>query len=172
MHRKLIHLSLLASIGTILFVLEEWVSPPIPIFKIGIANAVTLLVLLWYGWKEALLVVFIRVCAGTLWVGTFLSPGFYFSLSGGIGSTLAMAIGLQLYPKGFSLIGVSILGAWIKNAVQIGLAWLLYVHHLQIWSILPWFFLVSLFGGIIVGIIVTLVWEKWILSNHPRIASK
>ncbi len=161
MSKKLIHLSLLASIGTILFVVEEWVSPPIPIFKIGLANSITLLVLLWYGWKEALAVVFVRVCAGTLWVGTFLSPGFYFALSGGIFSTFAMAIGLRLYPKVFSLIGISIVGAWIKNTVQIGLAWLFYVRHFQIWSILPWFFLISLFAGTLVGAIVTLIREKW-----------
>ncbi len=163
MNRKLIHLALLASLGTILFVIEEWISPTIPIFKIGIANSITLLVLLWYGWKEALVVVFIRVCAGTLWIGSFLSPGFYFALCGGIFSTFAMAIVLPFYPKAFSLIGISIVGAWIKNAVQLGLAWLFYVRHLQIWSILPWFFLISLLGGTLVGAMVTLIWEKW---NH------
>lgn len=168
MNRKFIYLSLLASIGTILFVLEEWVSPSIPFFKIGFANIVTLLVLLWYGWKEALLVVFIRVCAGTLCTGTFLSPGFYFALCGGIFSTLAMAIGFQFYPKTFSLIGISIMGAWIKNVVQIGVAWLFFVGHLQIWSILPWFFLISLLGGTLVGGMTTLIWEKWVLIEPSK----
>lgn len=168
MNRKLVHLSFLASIGTILFVAEEWISPSIPIFKIGIANSVTLLVLLWYGWKEALAVVLVRICAGTLWVGTFLSPSFYFALCGGIFSTFAMALCLKLYPNVFSLIGISIVGAWMKNAVQIALAWLFYVHHLQIFFILPWFFLISLLGGSLVGALCTLICEKWLSFSSSK----
>jgi uncharacterized membrane protein len=46
---------------------------------------------------------------------------------------------------------LSILGAFVKNAAQIAVASLLYVADLDVWSVLPLFFFVSIGAGTLVG---------------------
>jgi uncharacterized membrane protein len=62
-----------------------------PGIKPGLANIVTLIVLARYGWVAAAWVSGLRIFAGSLLLGYFLSPGFFMSLTGALFSLLTLA---------------------------------------------------------------------------------
>lgn len=59
---------------------ESAVPSPLPGVKPGLANIITLLVLLRYDWVTAAWVTLLRVLAVSLLIGQFLAPGFVLSL--------------------------------------------------------------------------------------------
>src|SRR5512145_1627684 len=67
-----------AAIG--LSLIDAAIPLPLPGVKPGLANIVTLIVLARYGWGTAAWVSGLRVIAGGLVLGQFLSPGFFMSL--------------------------------------------------------------------------------------------
>jgi heptaprenyl diphosphate synthase len=80
----------LAAVAIALQVLEAGIPSPIPGVKPGLANIVTLVALLMLGWRAALALTLVRVCAASLLLGTFLSPAFWLSLMGGIAALLVL----------------------------------------------------------------------------------
>lgn len=130
-------------------------SIPIPFFKLGLANVVTLLVLIAYGIPEALAVVVLRVFVGSLLLGTLFQPNFFFSMCGGLGSALVMGVVLRFGSGWFGLIGISILGAFAKNAVQLMLAYAVWVRQARIFTLLPLFFIFSIVAGTLVGLLTS-----------------
>jgi len=62
--RRLIYLSLLVSFGIVLHIVEAFI--PLPIYipgaKLGLANIITLLVLVLYGFKDGLIVSILIMC--------------------------------------------------------------------------------------------------------------
>jgi heptaprenyl diphosphate synthase len=139
---------------------EEIVSLPIPFFKLGLANVVTLIVLIEYGFREAIAVVVLRVLVGSLLIGTLFQPNFVFSLSGGVASAMVMGILIRWGGGWFGLVGISIMGALAKNAAQLLMAYWLWVRHVKILSLLPLFFLVSIGAGTVVGLLTGSLMKK------------
>jgi heptaprenyl diphosphate synthase len=127
---------------------------------LGLANAMTLFALRWWGIREGLAVVILRVAIGTLLTGTWFQPAFFLALSGGIAAAVVMFIALRVFPRAFSLIGLSILGALSKNIAQLETADKLFIHQPMIWSLLPFFLFASLVSGFCVGLLANLVAEK------------
>ncbi|MFQ5575269.1 MAG: Gx transporter family protein, partial [Terriglobia bacterium] len=82
--RKMVVLSFFLGIGVVLYVAELFYFPPLPIpgAKLGLANAVTLILIGLYGWREPLSNSVGRTLVGALVTGTFLTPPFFFSLTG------------------------------------------------------------------------------------------
>ena len=78
----------LATAAVALSLVDAAIPSPLPGVKPGLANIVTLVVLLRYGWATAVWVSGLRVLAGSLLLGYFLAPGFFLSL---IGTTLSLA---------------------------------------------------------------------------------
>jgi heptaprenyl diphosphate synthase len=157
----------MAAVGSILFAVEEVVLLPIPFFKLGLANVVTLMVLIGYGFREALAVVVLRVFVGSLLIGTLFQPNFLFSMAGGLASALVMGFVIRWGRGWFGLVGVSILGALAKNAAQLLIAYGLLVRQAKILSLLPLFFLVSIGAGTVVGLITGSLMKKIIFPRAP-----
>jgi heptaprenyl diphosphate synthase len=147
-------------------------SIPIPFFKIGTANVVTLLVLIQYGTRETLTVVVVRVVLGSLLMGTLFQPNFVFALAGGLSSAFVMGVALEYGHRFLGLIGISILGAFTKNATQLLVACLIWVHQMRLLSLLPLFFLISVIAGTWVGLLTSLLLKKLyvpvFLDEKPR----
>lgn len=87
-----LELARLAAIAVVLHAMEGFLPSPIPGAKPGLANIVVLVVLYRYGWRAACWVSMLRVLAGSLFLGTFLSPTFMLSLAGSVTSLLAMGL--------------------------------------------------------------------------------
>lgn len=116
-------LGMLLALATALHTFEAQLPAlPIPGAKVGLANVVSLLALFAFGLREALLIVTLRQVAGSLFIGTFLSPAFFFGLAGGLLSVFAMQGVRWIVPKA-SPVTMSLVGAAAHNAGQLLVAW-------------------------------------------------
>ena len=79
--KKMTALAMFSVIALTIFTAESMIGPivPIPGIKLGLANIVTLLVLILYGPKEALFVLIVRILLGSMFGGQMIS--FFYSLN-------------------------------------------------------------------------------------------
>ena len=152
---KLVRLSLLVSVGLILYVLETHIPQPLPWARIGLANMATLMALVLWGFWEALAVALVRIFLGSVVIGTLLSPVFLFALCGGLTSLICMGLGYRYLRPWLSVVGVSVLGALAHNLTQLFLAYSLYIHRGQIFFLLPFLLLATVVTGFFVGAVVS-----------------
>lgn len=164
-NQKLVRLALLVSAGLVLHVFEAHIPQPLPWVRIGLANLVTLLALVLWGFWEALTVLLLRVLLGSLFTGTLFSPVFPFALAGGLAGVLIMGLAWSLLRPFLSVVGVSILGALAHNVTQLVLAHWLYIQRNEIFYLLPPILLSSLLTGCIIGLIVALVAGKGLIRS-------
>jgi len=150
--RRMVILALCIAIASILHVVETWLPVPMPLpgAKLGLANIVSLFVILLYGWRDALSVAVVRVWLGSVFGGALLGPAFLMSISGTLASTWVMAYTYSRWPGVFSLIGISIIGAVTHNVAQLFMATIL-VSNLSVLWYLPYLFLFALPTGVAVG---------------------
>lgn len=141
---------MLLALSILLSILESFfpfVNGYIPGIKLGIANVITIIVLIIYGRKEAFELSFLRVILmGILRTGLF-STTFFFSLGGALFSITAMSL---VQKSKLSIIGISIMGSIFHSIGQICVAiFLLKVPTLLYY--LPWMILFSIITGSIIG---------------------
>jgi heptaprenyl diphosphate synthase len=157
---KTVQIAILVAVASTLFSVEAVIQSPFPWIRLGLANIMTLLALKWWGMREAFAILLMRVFLGCFLTGKFLHPVFVLSLTGGIVSTLAMGVVIIHGKQVFSLIGISLIGSLFKNLTQIFVAYLIYVRHIYIFTLLPLFLLSSLITGIIIGFLTHLIHDK------------
>ena len=143
----------LAALAIAIHVLESGLPMLVPGVKPGLANVITVAVLLQYGWRMAVWVSLLRVLVGSLVLGTFLSPTFALSLGGAIAAVLALGLGQLLPGRGFGPVGYSVLAATAHMAMQFALAYILFVRHEAILVLLPVLMSFAVLSGIVNGII-------------------
>jgi len=165
--RYKVFLSLLASMAIIIHTLEVVIPTPFPWLKFGFANIVTLAVVVIFGLRAALTLTLLRVFIGTLLMGTFLTPAFFLAISGGIASTLVLALAHRYLSRWFSVIGISIMGAYTHTFVQVLVAYLILIKHFQVFMLLPIFLTFSLFAGLISGLGANFLIQN--LESHPGV---
>lgn len=147
------HIARMAALALGLSVLEAAIPSPLPGVKPGLANIVTLIVLARYGWRTAAWVSILRVLAGGLVMGNFLSPGFFLGLSGAIFSLALLALSQHLPSRWFGSVTHSILAAFAHIAGQLLLVYFWLIPHAGIAYLLPVFALAALVFGTVNGLI-------------------
>jgi heptaprenyl diphosphate synthase len=157
---KLAKLSLLISIGLVLFVIESFIPLPVPFMKLGIANIVSIIALYIYGIKDSLIVTIFRIIIGSLIVGMFFNPLFFVAIGSGIMAVLVMGFVKLLFKDVFSPIGVSIGGAFAYNITQLLIYYFLIIKKLEIFNLIPFFFFLSPITGFLTGFVALIVLEK------------
>jgi heptaprenyl diphosphate synthase len=140
-----------AAIG--LSLIDAAIPLPLPGIKPGLANIVTLIVLSRYGWIAAAWVCGLRVFAGSLLLGYFLSPGFFMSLSGALFSLLMLAMAMRLPRRYFGPVSWSILAAFAHIGGQLLLARLWLIPHDGLFFLVPFFAMAALVFGLFNGLI-------------------
>ncbi len=103
----------------VLFVLDSAIPKPIPWIKIGLANIVTLALLIGAGWRTAAAVHFLRILIGAVFRGGLFAPFFLLSFSGGAMSFLVMVVAVRWAMPVLGFVGVSFLGALAHNFTQL-----------------------------------------------------
>ena len=141
-------------------IIESALPSPLPGIKPGLANVVTIAVLILFGWRMAVWVNLLRVLTASLLIGTFLSPTFILSLSGALASTIILVILSQLPGKGCGPIGYSVAAAISHIIAQFWVAYWLFVQHDGLFYLLPLLVTISLIFGITSGVIVTIMLRK------------
>jgi len=143
----------LTALAISLHVLEGMFPSPLPGVKPGVANIITLYVLMQYGFGTAAWVSLLRVFASSLLIGQFLSPTFVLSLSGALFS-LGVLFFVQHLPKNyFSVITLSIFAAFAHIAGQLIVVRLWLIPHTGIAYLIPIFALAAFAFGIINGLL-------------------
>jgi len=103
----------------VLFVLDALIPKPVPWIKLGLANIVTLSLLVSVGWRSALAVHVLRIVIGAVFRGGLFTPFFLLSFGGGMVSFLVMLpLALWLMPW-IGFVGVSLAGALAHNFTQL-----------------------------------------------------
>ncbi|MFC1544556.1 Gx transporter family protein [Gemmatimonadota bacterium] len=120
--KRIERLSLIAAATVfelVLFVLDSAIPKPIPWIKIGLANIVTLALLVGAGWRVAAAVHFLRITIGAVFRGGLFTPFFLLSFGGGAVSFIVMALAVRWAMPVMGFIGVGFLGALAHNTVQL-----------------------------------------------------
>ena len=119
---------------------------PLPGFKLGLANIVTLVALAMLKPKYAFGILIARCVFGAAFGGGFM--GLAFSMCGGALALCAMV----LAPKSrvFSVYGISVLGAAVHNVGQVLVAMVL-MHSVYVGAYLPYLLLLGVITGLLTG---------------------
>lgn len=145
-----------AALAIVIHVIEAGFPSPIPGVKPGLANVVTLIVLLRHSLRLALWVALLRVVLGSLLVGSFMAPGFWLSLAGAAASLLILATGvgwnMAVPVLRLSAAGLSVLSALAHMGGQFLLAYSIFVPHPGLLRLLPVLMSAALLFGGVTGI--------------------
>jgi heptaprenyl diphosphate synthase len=116
-------LAILGAFCLFLSTIEYLIPKPMPFMRIGLANLPLMLALDMLPFDSFVLLALIKVAGQGIVTGTLFSYVLLFSLAGTLVSALAMyALRRLLRPALASMAGISVLGALLSNAAQLGLA--------------------------------------------------
>jgi heptaprenyl diphosphate synthase len=143
-----------AAIG--LSLIDAAIPSPLPGVKPGLANIVTLVVLVRHGWATAAWVTALRVIVGSLLVGQLFAPGFFLSATGAVASLLTLGALHRFagWPsRWFGPVSLSILAAVAHLAGQLVVARLWLIPHDGLYLLVPILAIPSLLFGTTNGLI-------------------
>ena len=158
--KKTALLGLLLAVGIVLNLAENM----IPMFnvlpggKLGIANIVTMVAMVWFGPLTALLIGILRSALCGMLSG-MMTMVFYGS-AGTLLSVGAMYAAEKMFRDKIGMPGLSMLGAFFFNVGQIAVAAVV-VHNIQILRYLPVLTLISTICGGITGMVT-----EWVLQRN------
>ncbi|MFM2407964.1 MAG: hypothetical protein RL358_706 [Pseudomonadota bacterium] len=147
------HIARMAAVALGLTLIENAIPSPLPGVKPGLANIVTLIVLQRFGWRVAAWVSLLRVVAGSLLFGNFLTPGFFLGFAGALCSLAVLAIAQHLPKRAFGAISHSILAAFAHIAGQLAIVYVWLIPHDGIAYLIPVFAAAALVFGVVNGLI-------------------
>jgi heptaprenyl diphosphate synthase len=102
----------------------------------------------------------LRVLAGGLFIGSFLTPTFILSFSGALASLLALWTAIRLPGQGFSAVGYSLLAAQAHMAGQFAAAYWLFIPHAALLNLLPLLMTAALIFGLVSGTIARAMLQR------------
>ncbi|MDR3393576.1 MAG: Gx transporter family protein [Parasulfuritortus sp.] len=144
----------LAAAAVGLTLAEAAIPLPLPGVKPGLANIVTLIVLYQFGWRAAVWVSLLRIVAGALALGTFLTPTFVMSLAGGLASLLVLGLAAHLPRRLFGPVGLSVLAAFTHIGAQLGVVGVWLMPGVNLLPLLSVFLGAAWVSGLINGLVV------------------
>ena len=163
-HRRMATIALLVGLGVVLHRLEALLPLPTPWIKLGLANIMTLVALVFFGFRAALEVTLLRILLGSVLGGTFLSPTFFLSLAGGLASVIIMGLLYRGGRRTFSLVGISVAAAYAHTTAIFVCVFFLFIHQSVFFNLLPVFLTFSLVSGVLTGLLANNISQH--LSNE------
>lgn len=159
------------ALGISLSVFESLYLPPlvIPGAKLGLANIVTLISLLFFKGRDVLSNTLLRVVFAAFLTGTFFTTIFIFSITAAlISSLLVISMYKRLYGT-ISFIGLSVIGAVSHNITQLYVA-KLFIGTNAVFVHLPLLLLAGTLTGMLNGMIVNMIAGrediKWLVFSN------
>ncbi len=167
--RKMVLMSLMVAYSLALYILETVIPNPLmalfPGAKLGLSNIITLLCLINFGFKDTFVILTVRIILSSIFAGP--ASTILFSISGGYLSLFGMQAAIKI--KGFSTIGISVLGAIMHNIGQLLMASLI-ISSISIMSYLPFMLGASVLTGIFIGVVVKYT-EPYLIKNINKISN-
>lgn len=168
--RKIALLGFLVSQGLVLHYIESFIPVLAPGAKLGLANIVTLITLIVFGFKEAFVVIILRSLLGPLLGGSV--TGIIYSLTGGLLSGLIMGLLKYRLDKYFSLIGISTFGAIFHNIGQLLIASIIYGSFGILFTYMPILMFAAVltggFNGLVSYFVLSYIEKNNLLGNRSR----
>lgn len=156
--KQLAILAMFAALSFGIYALETLIPNPIPIpgIKLGLSNIIILIVLYRYGFKEASLVLTVRLLLSCLLFGTLLSL-----LYSAVGGCLCLVIEgiLNRFLKGKAIFVASAFGALAHNAGQFLVA-LLVTRSLGVLVYIPYLAIAGIITGFLTGLCAFFMLKK------------
>ncbi|MCC3866004.1 Gx transporter family protein [Terrisporobacter petrolearius] len=150
--KKMTFLGLMVTYSLVLYIFETYIpNPLIAIFpgaKLGLSNIITLISLIILGVKDTCIILTVRIILSSIFAGPI--SYFLFSVGGAYLSLICMYLTSKI--KGFSIIGVSIIGAIGHNIGQLLVASII-VQNINMVGYLPFMLIASLVTGMFVGLV-------------------
>lgn len=156
-----------AALAIAIHILEAAFPSPLPGVKPGLANVVTVVVFVRWGWRMAAAVAILRILVGSLLVGSFLSPTFLMSASGGVAALAALGVVALLPGRAVGALGASILAALAHMGTQLTVAYALFIPHTALFGLVPPLMTASLIFGTVSGMIAATVVEILATEAEP-----
>lgn len=149
--RRITMLGLLTTIALTIFMIESALPAlaPIPGIKLGLANIVTLFILLRFQVRDAVLVLFIRIILASVFAGQMVS--FLYSICGGVLCLAVMALVNRLLDKKFIFL-TSVFGAIAHNIGQVLAAYFV-IGMSGVFVYVPFLLLSGVVTGLFTGVI-------------------
>lgn len=150
LYKNIPYLGVFATIALIMGYLESFISLPVFVvgMKLGFSNIIVLLTLYLWDFKSSLIIALMKISLSSL-LFTGLNT-FFYSLSGGLISLFLM--GLFKKTNKFSIISISIIGAFGHNLGQVIVAMLI-IENINIFYYLYPLTILSVLTGSVVGIV-------------------
>ena len=143
----------MAALAIALSMAESVFPSPIPGVKPGLANIVVLLVLYQNGVRAAIWVSALRVIAGSLFFGSFLTPTFFLSLSGATCSLSMLMLTSRLPRNLFGPVTHSLMSSLAHIAGQLVVVYLWLIPHRGILYLIPILAIAAVVFGLVNGVI-------------------
>ncbi len=144
-----------------LAMIASYIETLIPVFvavpgvKLGLANAVVMLLLYRKGWRTAVVISFLRIV-----LSGFLFSGIVMMVYSFSGAALSIIVMVLLKKSGkFSVVGVSVAGGVMHNAGQI-LAACFFVENAKMFYYLPVLIVSGILTGAIIGILAGILIKR------------
>ena len=151
-----VRLSILVTCAAVLQVAESLLPHPLPGVRLGLANIITVIAMVYIGPGSAVQLAVLRTLVSSMVLGTFLTPTFALSFSGGVVSALVMVLLYRLSGRGrfsFGLVGISVGGSVSHIATQVALVYLLFIRSSGVLWLWPWLALSAVVMGVLTGTI-------------------
>jgi len=161
--QKMVRLSLLVSLATVLSILESQLPIPRPLWlRLGLANVITLIALMMYDIKAAVTV----ACMRALLAGIFGTlPMLAFSFPAALTSSLSMGVLYRVSGQRLSIIGLSVSGAVVHNLTQLMVAYfVLSLNRSSILALAPLLILAAVAAGFVTGLIA-----RYVIRHLPPV---
>ena len=167
--KKLTLLALFTTISLAIYAVESALPPlvPVPGIKLGLANIVTLILLLHFSVKDALLVLLSRILLSALLFGQALS--LLYSLAGGAASLLLMALVMTLLQKKMLFL-TGAMGGLAHNMGQLAAAFAITASP-GILAYLPFLALGGILTGLFTGFCAGFT-DRYLLRRLPYFPRK
>ena len=148
--KKMTTLAMFTVIALTIFIIENAILLPIPIpgIKLGLANIITLILLLNFGPLDACFVLLCRIILGAMFTGQAVS--LLYSLSGGI-LCLMIMIFMNRFLNGRFVYVTSIFGALSHNLGQLLTAFFI-TTTMGVFAYLPFLVLSGILTGLFTGL--------------------
>jgi len=160
-------LALYAAAAALLFLVERAIPNPLPWVRLGLANIVTLVVLLEHGAGAALAVLALRLLLTGLFAATFFGPQFLLSVGGGVASWAVMALAARWGRRIWSPLGLSLLGATAHAGMQLVIVRWLFAPAGAVVALVPLFLALSIVTGLVTGICAEAVLRRLDVAREP-----
>ncbi|PKN72196.1 MAG: hypothetical protein CVU50_08630 [Candidatus Cloacimonetes bacterium HGW-Cloacimonetes-3] len=151
---KLLLLALLTAAAASIHIVESLLMRmfPLPFLRIGLSNVIVLYLV----WKRralsAIVVNIAKAIIGGLITLTLLSPSTLLSLCGGFAAIMAMLLA-QNIRLGFSVYGISIVGAVTHNLTQLLIVRQFIIHSDRVFMLTPLLLSIGLISGCVIAYI-------------------